>query len=116
MKHYLVEHWAYKDSWFRLSEEERKNFVAGICQAVEAMADVGIRTLGFGRVDHELDRANRSFDFWSLWEMESVEARDAFLIGVASTGWYDYFEHANTGGVLEEPSEFLKSHVVAQQD
>lgn len=114
MKYYVIEHWSYKGSWFALSEDERKTFAAGISQAVAAMEPAGIRTMGFGHVDHHLDQANGAFDFWSLWEMDSLEARDAFLAGVAESGWYNYFEHANTGGVLQDPAALMAEHVTAR--
>ena len=114
MKHYLVEHWSYKATWHALSQQERAAFAAKIAEAVKQMASAGIRTIGFGRIDHTLDKAHQGFDFWSLWEMESLEARDAFLAGVAATGWYDYFEHANTGGLLESPEKIIADHVLGQ--
>ena len=83
MKHYLVEHWSYKATWHALSQQERAAFAAKIGEAVQQMASAGIRTLGFGRIDRTLDKAHKGFDFWSIWEMESLEARDAFLAGVA---------------------------------
>ena len=114
MKHYLVEHWSYKATWHALSQQERAAFAAKIGEAVQQMASAGIRTLGFGRIDRTLDKAHKDFDFWSIWEMESLEARDAFLAGVAATGWYDYFEHANTGGPLESPEKIIAEHVLGQ--
>ena len=114
MKHHLVEHWSYKSTWHDLSQIEREAFAARIAEAVQKMTGAGIRTLGFGRVDHTLDKAHKGFDFWSIWEMESLEARDAFLAGVAATGWYDYFEHANTGGLLQSPEKLIAEHVLSQ--
>ena len=111
MKHYVVEHWSYRPAWHDLSQEQRALFLDGIRQAVKQMASAGIRTLGFGRLDHSVDHANRAYDFWSLWEIDSIEARDLFFAGVAASGWYNYFEHANTAGVLESPEAVLKEHL-----
>ena len=111
MKHYVVEHWSYKPAWLALSQEQRASFLDGIRQAMQQLANAGVRNLGFGRLDHSVDRATKGFDFWALWEMDSMDARDVFFAGVAGSGWYNYFEHANTAGALESPEAVLAEHL-----
>jgi hypothetical protein len=110
-KQFLVEQWAYKPSWRALSEEQRGAFAMRIGAIAQELAARGIRTLGFGRIDHALDMAPQSYDFWSLWELDSDASRDDFLAAVAASGWYDYFNHANTGGALGDPAQVLGEHV-----
>lgn len=114
MKHYVVEHWSYKSAWLELEETRRQEFIAKIGEVAGELSRQGIRTLGFGEVDKGLDQAHKGFDFWSIWEMDTLQARDAFLKAVAESGWYQYFEHANTGGVIDEPAKVLASHIKAK--
>lgn len=113
MKHYVVEHWSYKPAWLELSQEQRASFLASIRQAMQQMASAGIRTLGYGRLDHSVDCANKGYAFWALWEMDSIEARNLFFAGVAASGWYNYFDHVNTAGILGSPEVVLEEHLGA---
>ena len=113
MKHYVVEHWSYKPAWIELSQEQRASFLGGIREAMQQITDAGIRTLGFGRLDHSVDHAHKGYDFWAVWEMDSIEACDAFFAGVAASGWYNYFDHVNTAGILGSPEVVLEEHLGA---
>ena len=114
MKYHIVEHWSYKSAWLELEEKEREAFIAQIGEVTGELSRQGIRTLGFGEVDERLDHAHKGFDFWSIWEMDSLQARDVFLEVVVASGWYEYFDHANTGGLLEDPAKVLASHLKAK--
>ena len=115
MKYYVVEHWSYKKAWLELEEGKRQEFIARIGEVTAELSRQGIRTLGFGEMDKRLDHALKGFDFWSIWEMDTLKARDAFLEVVAESGWYEYFDHGNTGGVIDEPSKLLGAHLKARQ-
>ncbi|HDR9504467.1 DUF6616 family protein [Burkholderia pyrrocinia] len=116
MKYYLVEHWSYKRAWLELDDDGRQAFIAKIGAVTGELSQQGIRTLGFGEADKQLDHAHKAFDFWSIWEMDTLQARDVFLAAVGESGWYEYFDHANTGGVLEEPTKVLASHLKAKPE
>lgn len=114
MKFYVVEHWSYKRTWLELEEDKRQAFISKIAEVTGELSQQGIRTLGFGEVDKQLDHSQKGFDFWSIWEMDTIQARDAFLAAVANSGWYEYFDHANIGGILDEPGKMLVSHIKAK--
>lgn len=110
-KFYVVEQWSYKSNWKLLSKDERVAFFTKVGEAIQQMSAIGIHTLGFGHVDKSIDKALSAYDFWAIWEMPNQDARNAFLAGVAASGWYDYFEHCNTSSMLDDPANIMAEHI-----
>jgi len=107
-KHIFVEQWKCKDAWLALPVDQRRDFAKAVEQASGAMQAHGIRSLGWGVPAPSIDHPATTYGFWAVWEMESGEGVQAFMQGVAASGWYDFFEQENTAGVAQTPSAVLE--------
>ncbi len=96
-KHMLVEQWKCKPLWLAKPLKELQDFIVGRTKSMESLASLGIRSLGWGHVDHSAKNPVK-FDFWAIWQMDSSEAVHAFLDRVNLSGWYAFFEQLNGTG------------------
>lgn len=107
MSHYLVELYTPNPAWHALSVEQRQQFINGIQSGMSGLAQWGVELLTLAQTDTAIDKAS-PHRFLGIWRFPDAQARDALLAGIASSGWYDYFEHinaaANTGSLEEHLS------------
>lgn len=97
MAHYLAELYTPKPAWLDLSDDQRQEFLAAIGSAMPALSTLGVEALALGRVDQtKLYSAPQTF--FAVWRCPDAAALDAFVSGVAQSGWHDYFETVNAGG------------------
>jgi hypothetical protein len=96
----------------RRRREARKNLFAGIQGAIKQLAEIGVVTLGWGRVEPAAH--STSYERFAVWQAPSRELADGFLGGVESSGWYTYFEHSNVVGELRSVNAVVAEHLALE--
>ncbi|WP_406451231.1 hypothetical protein OH768_07305 [Streptomyces sp. NBC_01622] len=96
--HVVIETWTPKPAFFAADEETLNNLFAEMQEAIKQLAEIGVVTLGWGKV--ESAPHSTSYEWFAVWQAPSREGADVFLGGVESSGWYDYFEQTNLVGEL----------------
>ncbi|WP_147995542.1 DUF6616 family protein [Streptomyces sp. uw30] len=110
--HIVVETWTPKPAFYAADEETLTNLFAGIQEAMKQLAEIGVVTLGWGRV--EPAPLSTSYEWFAVWQAPSRELADGFLSGVESSGWYDYFEQTNLVGELRSGEAVMAEHLALE--
>lgn len=110
MQHIFIELWKFKDSWRQLGLEGRAAYVENLKPTIQAMMAAGIEIIAWGYNDETVDR-RVDYDVFGVYRMPNRELFELFQKSVAESGWYDYFEHTNAGGVAMTPPDVLGDHV-----
>jgi hypothetical protein len=106
----FIEVWTPNDSWKNLPASSRRAFMAGVSGAINEMAAAGITTLGWGVND--ADTPHRADgQYVAVWQASSREAIGALEAGIASSGWYDYFDQVNVRAELVDAVDIMAEHV-----
>lgn len=106
----VVEMWTPKQSFLHLPSEKKAELFDGIKSAMQGMAGVGIVTLGWGAVDSHAPFST-GHEWFAVWQAPTKELSAAFLAGVQSAGWYDYFEQVNVVGELRSVDDVAAEHL-----
>jgi hypothetical protein len=107
-----VETWTPKPAFFAAHGQTRKNLFAGIQGAIKRRAEIGVITLGWGRVEPAAH--STSYERFAVWQAPSRELADGFLGGVESSGWYTYFEQSNVVGELRSVNAVVAEHLAPE--
>ncbi|MEV0406029.1 DUF6616 family protein [Actinoallomurus sp. NPDC050550] len=110
----VVETWTPKPAFFAADEETRNNLFAGIQEAMKQLAEIGVVTLGWGRVEPAAHSA--SHEWFAVWQAPSRDLADGFLGGVESSGWYTYFEQSNVVGELRSVEAVAAEHLALEAE
>lgn len=106
----VIESWTPKAAFLDASRQTRTDFFARLTAALDGSAAQGIRPLGWGRTDPAGEHGSRHAWF-AVWETTDAAAADAFLGGVAASGWYEYFDQTNVRGELRPVGDVVDEHV-----
>lgn len=109
-----VETWTPKPAFFAADEKTRKNLFAEIQGAIKELAEIGVVTLGWGRVEPAAH--STSYEWFAVWQAPSRELADGFLGGVESSGWYTYFEQSNVVGELRSVDAVVAEHLALEAE
>lgn len=107
--HVVIETWTPKPAFFAADEETRNGLFAGIRETIERLADIGVVTLGWGRV--EPTGRSTSHEWFAVWQAPSKDLADGFLGRVEESGWYTYFEQTNLVGELRSVEAVAAEHL-----
>ncbi|MFC9627308.1 DUF6616 family protein [Streptomyces sp. NPDC056930] len=110
----VIETWTPKPAFFAADEETRNDLLAGAQEAMKQLAEVGVVTLGWGRV--EPAAYSTSHEWFAVWQAPSKELADALLGGVEISGWYTYFEQSNVVGELRSAEAVIAEHLALEAE
>ncbi|MGE4373754.1 MAG: DUF6616 family protein [Xanthobacter sp.] len=108
MSHMLIELYTPRAAWLALDEAARQAFFARIAVGMEELLGRGIRPMAFGAVDGALAHGAPQ-RFFAIWQAPDAEGLKTLVEGITLSGWHDYFETLNAGGVGED----LQAHLQA---
>ena len=105
----LIILWEPNDAWEALSDEEQKEYIKSLDDAVNAARSHGLCTLGWSKIDRTLSKAPKEgyVGVFGVTTQEDVHALDA---EIQKSKWYDYFDSINVsinlqGGTNPAPSK-----------
>lgn len=104
-KYIFIEQWKSKPAWLTLAPEARRAYADRIVQASSERPD-GVRAIAWGLTDKAVAHSV-GHDFWAVWELDGEAMAQGFMQGVDASGWYQYFEQANTLGVAQSAAQVL---------
>lgn len=110
MQHIFIELWKFKDSWRQLGVDGRAAYVEKLVPAVQSMMAAGVEVVSWGYNEATVDR-RIDYDVFAVYRLPNRELFEALQQAIAASGWYEYFEHANAGGVALSPPAVLSDHV-----
>ena len=107
----VVEAWTPKPAFLSLPRSERAQFFAALAEGVAGLAVAGVEPLGWG-TNVATGEHDSTHGWFGIWQVADTAAANGFLAGVASSGWYDYFQQTNVHGELR-PVEAVIAELVA---
>jgi haloalkane dehalogenase len=111
MQHIFIELWSFKDRWRNLTMPERAAYLEKLQPAIQQMQEQGVEILAWGYNEKSVDqRAN--YDVFAVYRLPNSEVFDVFQKAIAGSGWYDYFDQVNAGGVALNPPAILFDHTL----
>lgn len=108
--HAFVELWTAKPTWLALSAEQRQAFMDTVGASMGELAAAGIETLGWGYNQPDTDR-RVGYEVFAVWTMPGAQELALMQRTVAASGWYDYFDHVNAAGPLQDPPSVIADHI-----
>ncbi|NKB35758.1 MAG: hypothetical protein GKR93_01125 [Gammaproteobacteria bacterium] len=105
----LIILWEPSDKWVALSEDERKQYLHSLDEAVNEARRHGVMTLGWSKIDRSLPKAPAE-GYVGIFAMTNAEQIHELDKNIQASGWYDYFDSVNVsinpeGGTNANPSE-----------
>lgn len=97
MSHYLVELYTPNAAWTALPAKQRQQFLSHIRNAMGGLVSLGIEVLALFETEPGIDQGTEH-RFLGIWRFPDQQARDALLVSIKASGWYDYFDHVNAAG------------------
>jgi haloalkane dehalogenase len=113
MSQIFIELFNYADKWYELPALQRQFYREGVLRAIELQRALGIRVIGWGFNDVATDK-RAPYDFYSVYEVTSVQVQRQFEEEIATAGWYDFFEQVNVSGRISTPEELFETLVAAE--
>jgi len=98
MAHYLAELYSPKPAWLALDQAGRHRFFEAIGSGMGALSALGVEALALGEADAATLHAPTQ-KFFAIWRAPDAAAMDALVLGIAASGWHDYFETINATGL-----------------
>lgn len=111
MQHIFIELWKFKDTWRDAGVDARAEYVEKLAPVVQAMTSAGVEIIAWGYNDATVDR-RVDYDVFGVYRMPNRELFEKLQEGVAASGWYEYFEHVNAGGMAMSPPAILGDHIM----
>jgi hypothetical protein len=111
MQHIFIELWKFKDTWRDAGIDARAEYVEKLAPMVQGMVEAGVEIIAWGYNDETVDR-RVDYDVFGVYRLPNRELFEQLQAGVAASGWYDYFEHVNAGGMALSPPVILRDHVM----
>ena len=96
--------WEPNDNWQALAQEEQAAYLLSLDNAVNGARSHGVMTLGWSRVDRNLNKAPTE-GYVGVFAMESAEAIHELDRNIQQSLWYDYFDSVNISVNLEGATE-----------
>ncbi|MGQ3674892.1 DUF6616 family protein [Xanthobacter sp. TB0139] len=113
MSHMLIELYTPRAAWLALDEAARQAFFARIGAGMEGLLGRGITPMAFGAVDDAMAHGAPQ-RFFAIWQAPDAAGLKALLEGIALSGWHDYFDTLNAGGVAEDLPAHLQALAAAR--
>jgi hypothetical protein len=107
--HTVIEQWTPKQAFLDATDEERGALFAKVGASLTGLEEIGARCIGASSAQ----AAPRASDhtWFAVWEMPDAAAVDSFFEVVEASGWFDYFDQANTVGELTPIADVLGQHM-----
>lgn len=93
----FIEFWKAKETWHRLSKEERLAYVAQIGPVMEDLISKGVLIDAWG-TNQDTTEYKADFDFYAVTKFPSEELLLSFQNIVEQAKWYEYFDQINVSG------------------
>ncbi|PEQ10513.1 hypothetical protein B2G71_22065 [Novosphingobium sp. PC22D] len=110
MQQIFIELWSYKQAWHDLGEAGRADYVAKLGPAIADVLALGIEVIAWGHNRQDVDM-RVDYDFFAVYRVPDEAAFAALQSAVSASGWYDYFLHANAGGIASTSESVLGDHI-----
>ncbi|MFE6869268.1 DUF6616 family protein [Kitasatospora sp. NPDC057692] len=110
----MIETWTPRPAFHAADEQTRNDLLAGAQEAMRQLAEIGVVTLGWGRVEPAAN--STSHEWFAVWQAPSKELADKLLEGVEDSGWYTYFEQSNAVGELRPAEAAIAEHLALGAD
>ncbi|MEM9887206.1 MAG: nuclear transport factor 2 family protein [Bacteroidota bacterium] len=94
---HFIEMWTPTDTWKKLSQKERGEYMAGLAEPIQGLMEQGVEIISWGQNDSDTDRRG-DYDFYAVWSFPNAEIKQDFEKAVEGSGWYKYFEQKNLAG------------------
>jgi hypothetical protein len=93
----FIELWSAKESWLKMTKEERGNYLTQIGPALQDLMEKGVEIVCWSENDE--DTTHRAdYAFFAVWKFPSAEMKQEFEALVEGAGWYNYFIQENVSG------------------
>lgn len=103
----FVKLWNPKQAWYALSDPERQAFIAKGQEAMVAMSEKGLETLGWMELRNEDNHKKSGYQYCSVYRVKDRYVAIQFHNVMEEFGWYDYFDQVNAIGKIEGPGAVL---------
>ena len=102
----FIELWSAKESWLKMTGEERSNYLTQIGPALQGLLEKGVEIICWS--NNEKDTTHRAdYDFFAVWKFPTIEIQKEFEALVEAAGWYNYFRQENVSGELSTPDAII---------
>ncbi len=102
----FIELWKEKESWRKLSQQERSNYVNQLGPHIQTLIAGGVEIVCWGANEKSTDQ-RADYDFFAVWKFPNQEMVNQFEKLVEGSGWYNYFVQVNLSGDASSPNEIL---------
>lgn len=102
----FIELWSAKESWLKMTKEERGNYLEQIGPVLQGLLEKGVEIISWGKNNTKTTyRAN--YDFFAVWKFPTVEIQKEFEALVEAAGWYNFFHQENLSGESSTPDVII---------
>ncbi len=102
----FIELWSAKESWLKMSKEERVNYLGQIGPALQDLMEKGVEIISWG-VNNKDTTHRANYNFFAVWKFPTVEMKKEFEALVEAAGWYNYFYQENVSGATTTPEAII---------
>jgi hypothetical protein len=105
----MIEAWSPRAAWLAMSAAERADYLGAVGGGMEALAEQGVRPLGWGFADER----SRGVDHlaFAVWDCGTRAGADALRDAITKAGWYELFDQVDFGGEAGTPDAVLRQHL-----
>ena len=105
-----LELWSARESWLKMSKDERKAFFKSVESVVAEVGESGSEMIAIALNDDDTDR-RADYEYLALWRMPDKETALEFERIIGGLGWYELFHQENMRGA-NIPGEDCFAHMV----
>jgi haloalkane dehalogenase len=109
MSYIFIELFNYRPTWEDAGQDVRASYVERLIETFDSMPERGIDIIAYGFNDLDTD-SRAAYDFFSVYQVASIEAQRAFEDAIRQAGWYEYFEQVNLRGAARSAADILRAN------
>ena len=113
MQQMFVEMYNYKQKWIELSVPEREAFMRTLASALGELQAAGVEVLAYAVNDPATDH-RAPYDFFCVYGVPEIGLQRTVEAGIATSGWYEYFDQVNLSGAARTPIGTLVKNPLLQ--
>ena len=106
----FIELWSAKESWQKMTKEERGSYLTQIGPALQDLLEKGVEIICWS--ENEKETTHRAgYAFFAVWKFPTVEMKKEFEVLVETAGWYNYFHQENVSGESTTPETIISKMI-----